>query len=162
MVDYKFNQKRLFSMVFTMIPTHIIKEACDSLFIGGSQGVKNKRDEWKLATKTNSRISPDEMLIIALQAWASKNNILRILAVDVENQIAKSLNGNRPDYSLTYDTLWANSGGDKKQNYYVLPNLPFIKDRSEKNNYRSRDKKQDALRLEIFEEIKNNLTQFLV
>ena len=159
---YKFNDSILYRFIFTIIPAQIIdKTNADYIFIGSSQGAKNSRDILTLCEKENNRIRPQSVLIIALQALASKTGISNIVGICAKNQVSLDFISNYSDFSFSYEDLWIRCGAEIQQENYILTNFPVIKDRAIKNNYRSRDKKQQLIRSEFYETIKNNLDQHL-
>ena len=157
-LEYKFNGLLLFTFVFTLIPSYILgKSFSDCFYIGCSQGNKNSREQWKQATKLNYRISPDDILIVALQAWSYKNDIKKIIGINSENQVSGFIYNYQNDSSLTYEKLWINNGAIQQDGFFVIPNSPQAKDKNLKNNYRSREKKQHLIRKEIFDQILENI-----
>ncbi len=156
---YLFNGTTLFKLIFTHIPGNIIEGLQkDGVFVGCSQGTTGNRELWKLATKQNLRLSPDDILLLALQAWAIKNNAQSIVGVNAENQVSEEVIVGGPSKHLrTYQTFWMHNSGERVGDYFLLPIEPVLKEKKDRNNYSSRDKKIHAMRIEIYNQIQQNL-----
>lgn len=161
-LEYRFNNSLVYRMIFTVVPAQVVdKPSGDYIFIGSSQGAINSRERFKLCEKENHRIRPDSMLIITLQAFAAKNGISNIIGICAENQVSLTYISNYSAFLFSYEELWLRCGAEIQQGHYVLPIIPYVKDKSIRNNYRSQDRKRQLMRTEIYETIKNNFDQYL-
>jgi uncharacterized protein VirK/YbjX len=123
----------------------------DILFVGGSQGAKNKFEFIKHATKSNSDISPQATVVTVLRALAIKLGIKNIVCTSAKNQCALNKTGDFDFHASIYDALWESSGAiPMDSGDFLLPAASAEKPLTEiKQGHRIRTRRKRQFKLEI-------------
>lgn len=120
-----------------------------AIFIARVQGTKWKFDLIRQATKDLNEVTPNALLVIAVQAIATALKIERIAGVATKEHI------DLDDFHYNYDELWISMGGDKvNEHVFHLPTAPHNKPMAMvKVNHRCRTKQKRQFKVDIYNQI---------
>jgi len=159
---FSVNGDRLYRLTFTCIPgKEAGLEGGTALLVGGSQGSPGSSDLIRRASKAMGEISPDAMLILAVQALAKRLGAAAIVAVSADEQT--SLRAHSEQEKSRYDALWEMSGGERHGSFYRLPDGVLWRDTSHlSNGHRPRARRKRELKERILAQIRENAERLLV
>lgn len=146
------NNVIVYTLSFTIAPGKLLSVDVDQvIFIGRVQGVANKLDEIRHATKVLHDLIPATILLSAVRGIAIALGIPVLIGVSANHQITRK----GEPHTAAYDDFWTTSGGKKiNDQYYYLPTVQIEKPiGSIKNNHRSRVKRKRYIKNELIEHV---------
>lgn len=150
------NASPLFTLAFTIAPGRLLNVPDDQvIFIGRLQGVVNKRDAIRRASKSFNDLTPSALLLSAIRGIAVSLNIAGIVGVSTQNQVTLRGVPLHATAALSYDEFWISAGGKKlnEQIYYVPVAQTEKSISSIKNNHRSRVKRKRQIKSSLIEQV---------
>ncbi|KAF0205053.1 MAG: hypothetical protein FD173_1315 [Gallionellaceae bacterium] len=150
------NASRLFTLSFTIAPGKLLNVSDDQvIFIGRLQGVPDRKDAIRHASKFFHDTCPASLLLAAVRGVAAALDISGMVGVSARNQVC----GDRLSLSCSsqssYDEFYVSAGGQKlNEEFYYLSVTPNERPISSiKNNHRSRVKRKRELKRRLSEQI---------
>lgn len=161
-LEFTVNGVCLHRLSFTCIPGEEAGlERGTALLVGGSQGVRGTASLIRRASKTIGEISPATMLVLAVQALATRLDAHTILGVTAAEQIA--LRANPEQAKSMYDAFWEMIGGERHGRFYRLPTSVVRKDLSHLSNpHRARARRKRELKKRFLAQIRENAERLLL
>ena len=152
-VVFESDGERISEISFAIVPGSAIDSfAPELLFIGRVQGAKDRFTEIKRATKLCCDVTPQYMLMIAIQSIARSLGITAVAGVTDENLVATDPN---IYYRFGYNAFWENwAERPTARNFYEMPvPLPRTALHAIKASHRRRTRKKRSFKDEVAEEI---------
>ncbi len=116
------NSADIYQLSFTIAPGELL--GCSeprALFVGRVQGVKERFEQIRRATKLCRDITPPHLLLAAAQGIASELDVALVVGVPNEEQPSKMQVGGFP-FPFDYDTFWKDCSATlSPRKFYVLP-----------------------------------------
>jgi uncharacterized protein VirK/YbjX len=110
---------RLYELSFSIGPTDIVgDEGGSALFVGSIQGVRERFESIRRATKHCRDISPAHLLLSAAEGFALALSVPTICGVSSDQQVSRSAAAvSASDFS--YDKFWLDLAAEEHRGWYV-------------------------------------------
>lgn len=150
------NGSPIFTLAFTIAPGRLLNVPDDQVvFIGRLQGVVDKREAIRYASKSFHDLTPSALLMCAIRGIAVSLNITGIVGVSLQNQVTLRGVPFHATAASSYDEFWVAAGGEKlNEQIYYLPVAQTERAISSiKNNHRSRVKRKRQIKNSLIEQV---------
>ncbi|WP_167544324.1 DUF535 family protein [Duganella sacchari] len=170
-VIFEMDQVPLYVLSMTLVPHHVatrswgINSQTGVMFVGRVQGVRDRVEEMRTATKALKDIAPPRILLCAVEALATTLGADIIAGVSNAEQLERRRQGDKHDTFFDYDAFWQQVGAEPATSGVFcapaqLPEKPIEKIQQK---HRSRALSKRHFRKTVMESVTSNLIRdFLV
>jgi len=124
-LKFYMNSECIYFLTFCIAPGALFEvDDANVIFIGGSQGAKNKFEYIQIATKLNFDISPQAIILTSLRAIAIKFGLQTLIGIGAIHQCSLKFGDNPSARRSIYDNLWISSGGvQNSSGDFIIPSF---------------------------------------
>jgi uncharacterized protein VirK/YbjX len=159
----KLNDISVMKTAFSVLPAQMLGVTNDGfvMVIGNMQGQRSANQEIKIVTQRMERTRPQNILMTALQGWASGLGLIGMVGVSDSAHVYSGYRSLSQRVGQSYDNLWQELGSTKalSKTHWNLP-IQWVP-RSEQDvpsNKRSQLRRKNEIRQKIFDEVARNST----
>jgi uncharacterized protein VirK/YbjX len=152
-LEFKFNGEYIFTTSFSIIPGSLFNLAQENvILISRMQGKSGKHSQFQKSTKAFGDISPQMVLLCALNGIAKSMACETILGVSATNQLSYTLASDLI-HRKTYDDFYLSLGSKRMgNNFFVVEALlKRYGDQHIKPSHRNRTRKRRRIKADIVE-----------